>query len=139
MAKYALAIAMSFLSAFLMWLGEERFEAARIEAGSTFEIPTLTILGGTALFILAGAAFSVVLMIRAKRDRRFGYLATAAIVPLLIVAIPYLWYEGVFGLQSWLLWIESPFVQGASSFATGAVAANLMWRVTGHKRFEESV
>lgn len=137
MTKYLLASAMSGASIFLMWLGERFFEDARAEAAATFEIPVGTILLGTIFFLLAGSAFAVILMIRAKRDRRFGYLVAGAVVPAVIVIVPFLWYEGIIPLQSWMRWIESPFVQGASSFTVGIVAAILIWRATGPKRFDE--
>lgn len=122
----------------LMWAGESIFAAARIRSGSTFEIPLGHISLGTAMFLLSGAVFALIFLLRARRDRRYGYLVPAAVALAVLTALPLLWYAGVFGLRPWLHWIASPYIQGAVPFALGGIIVNLIWRATGPERVEEA-
>lgn len=137
MTKYAVAVALSALSISVMWFGDTVFDRAAQQAASTFRYPTGIILAGVGLFALSGALLAGVLMIRAKRDRRYGYLLAAAVPPAVVVILPILWSQGMSPIPSWALWIGSGHVQGACAFALGAMLANLIWRATGPKRFEE--
>ena len=120
-----------------MWAGSEIVADAQLEASSTFQFPIGKSYFGVALFILAGALFSGILMIRAKRDRHYGYLAVAGVFPALIVCIPFLFWKGWISLARWnLTWVGSSEIQGAAAFAVGAVLAHLVWRATGPSRFE---
>ena len=138
MTKYLLVVAATAASIALMWVGENVFAAARVESGSTFVIPLGRISLGTAMFLLSGAVFSVIFLLRAKRDRRFGYLVPAAVALAVMTALPLLWYAGAFrSLPTGLHWIASPYIQGAVPFALGGIIVNLIWRATGPEAVEE--
>jgi hypothetical protein len=138
MTKYLMVVVATAVSIALMWAGETIFAAARVQSSSTFEIPVGRISLGTAMFFLSGAVFAVIYMLRAKRDRRYGYLVPAAVMLAVMTAVPLLWYAGAFSpLAPWLHWIASPYIQGAAPFALGGIMVNLAWRTTGPKHFED--
>lgn len=137
MTKYLLVAVATAVSIALMWAGESIFAAARVLSGSTFEIPVGRISLGTAMFFLSGAVFGVIFVIRARRDRRYGYLVPAAVTLAITTALPLLWYAGAFSLSPWLHWIASPYIQGAVPFALGGILVNLLWRATAPERVEE--
>lgn len=137
MTKYLLVVLATALSIALMWAGESIFAAARVLSGSTFEIPVARISLGTAMFFLSGAVFAIVFLVRAKRDRRYGYLLSAAVALAVMTALPLLWYAGAFSLPPSLHWIASPYIQGAVPFALGGIIVNLIWRATSPRHIEE--
>ncbi len=131
MTKFLQVAAATAASIALMWVGESIFAAARVESGSTFVIPMGRIALGTAMFFLSGAVFAVIFLLRAKRDRRLGYLMPAAVALALMTAVPLLWYADAFSsLPTWLHWIASPYIQGAVPFALGGIVVNLIWRAS---------
>lgn len=131
MTKYSTVVVATAVSIALMWTGETIFAAARAQSASAFQIPVGRIALGTGMFFLSGAVFAVIYLLRAKRDRRYGYLVPAAVALAVITALPLLWYAGAFSLASWLHWIASPYIQGAVPFALGGIIVNLIWRATG--------
>jgi hypothetical protein len=137
MTKYLLVVAATAVSIALMWIGENIYAAARVESGSTFVIPLGRISLGVAMFLLSGAVFAMIFLLRSKRDRRYGYLVPAVVGLAIMTALPLLWYAGAFSLPPWLHWIASPYIQGAVPFALGGIIVNLAWRATAPKNLEE--
>jgi Kef-type K+ transport system membrane component KefB len=137
-AKYGLAFVLSGVSIGLMWLGANVLEDAARRASSTFEIPREGLLLHAGLSALAGAVFAPILMIRAKRDRRFGYLVAAAVIPAIVATLPFLFLWNVleFG-GTWFRWTFSPEIRAVSAFAVGALLAHILWRAIGPTRPEE--
>lgn len=137
-AKSGLALVLSGVSIGLIWLGGKVLDDATQRAASTFEIQRGGILLHSGLLALAGAVFASILMIRAKRDRRFGYLVAAAVIPAIVATLPFLFLWNVFEFQrTWLRWTFSPEIRAVSAFAVGALIAHILWRATGPARPEE--
>ncbi len=136
MTKYLVALLLSAGSIGSLWAASEVLDTAQRQLGSTFQLPTGRLLLSSVLYILAGALFSGVLMIRAKRDHRYGYLAAAGLLPALIVAYQFMFYAGWSLPRRQVFWIFSEDVGAVSAFAVGAVIAHLVWRATGPSRFE---
>ncbi len=129
--KNLVAVALSAASVFMMWLGSDTLEEARVAAGSTFEIPTHLIALSGLYFLLAGSLFTIVLTHRSKKDPHVSYLLAAAIIPTAAVVLPLLAYEGVgIDLQR-IRWILSPSLQSAAAFAIGSVLTTVLWRLIG--------
>jgi hypothetical protein len=139
MTKTLIVAVATAVSIALMWVGENVFAAARVESGSTFVIPLGRISLGNAMFFLSGAVFAVIFLLRARRDRRIGYLVPAAVALGIMTALPLLWYAGAFSLPTWLHWIASPYIQGAVPFALGGIVVNLIWRATASEHVEEPI
>lgn len=135
-AKYGMAVGLSAASFGLLWVGTWVLEDAALRASSTFELQRGAILLGSGLLALSGAVFSMILMIRARRDRRYGYLVAAAVVPAIIASLPFLYLWNVFS-ATWLRWAYSPEIRSASAFAVGAILAHIVWRATGPRHVEE--
>ncbi len=79
----------------------------------------------------------MILMIRAKRDRRFGYLVAAAVIPAIVASLPFFFLWNVFS-ATWLRWAYSPEIRAASAFAVSALLAHIVWRATAPRFVEES-
>lgn len=138
-SKYGMALALSGVSIGLMWLGTKILDDAALRASSTFEIPRGGMLLHAVLFALAGAVFGVVLMIRAKRDRRYGYLVAAAVIPAIVASLPFLFLWNLAGVEvsTWFRWTFTVEIRAVSAFAVGALLAHILWRATGPEHFEE--
>lgn len=82
-------------------------------------------------FVLAGAVFTIVLTHRSKKDRHISYLVSAALIPVVVIAVPLLWYEGIDISLGQAPWVLSVGVQAAAAVVLGSILTTVLWRLIG--------
>ncbi len=114
-----------------LWLASEQTERAQEEAGSNFAFPLDEIALAQLLFLLAGATFSVALLIAGIEMGKRSWILVGAALPPLALLLVFWDFVGPslipVGLRRSVPWAMGGQVQTACLVALGALATALVW------------